>query len=508
MATSISARCWSRSGDAYIIDFEGEPAGRSTSAARKASPLRDVAGLLRSFDYAAAATLDPQEPTRRAGGADAAARRRLHRRALRERRAARRSSTPIARRPRLPHPWCDDAGAACSISSCSRRRPTRSATRPRTGRPGSRIPLRRPRTRLARRDPSREQGATMNAHDSSPTSPRRCRAEIEALAHGPPSAIRSRVLGPHEDAGGSVVRAFLPGAHGGRGAAARGSARASAELRSDAAAACSQRRRASESRALSAAHRLAGAACRRPKTPIPSARCSASSTCICSTRAATSSSATALGANAMTVDGVARRALRGLGAECRARRRWSATSTPGTGGATRCGCATPPASGSCSCRGCAPGARYKFEIVGAGGVRCRRRPIRSRSRPSCRRPPPRSWPSPAPFRWSDDDWMRSARAAPRAGRADLDLRGASRLVAARRAMRRSLRLGRAGRRGWSPTSPTWASPMSSCCRSPSIRSAAPGATSRSACSRRPRASARREDFARFVDALPRAPASA
>ena len=43
--------------------------------------------------------------------------------------------------------------------------------------------------------------------------------------------------------------------------------------------------------------------------------------------------------------------------------------------------------------------------------------------------------------------------------------------------------------------------MSSCCRSPSIRSAARGATSRSACSRRPRASARREGFARFVDAL-------
>ena len=43
--------------------------------------------------------------------------------------------------------------------------------------------------------------------------------------------------------------------------------------------------------------------------------------------------------------------------------------------------------------------------------------------------------------------------------------------------------------------------MSSCCRSPSIRSAAHGATSRSACSRRPRATATPEGFARFVDAL-------
>ena len=71
------------------------------------------------------------------------------------------------------------------------------------------------------------------------------------------------------------------------------------------------------------------------------------------------------------------------------------------------------------------GARYKFDIIGAGGIRV---PLKADPLAQQTELPPATASvvaSPEPFRWHDDEWMAHARGTPQARSADLDLRNAS-----------------------------------------------------------------------------------
>ena len=98
--------------DAYIIDFEGEPARPLEERRAKDSPLRDVAGMLRSFDYAGAMIEDllPQDE-----GDEAVA----HGHDVAEQYLSRGRSAFLeayaASTANLPHRWREQAGAEAAL---------------------------------------------------------------------------------------------------------------------------------------------------------------------------------------------------------------------------------------------------------------------------------------------------------------------------------------------------------------------------------------------------------
>ncbi|MGE8497496.1 MAG: maltose alpha-D-glucosyltransferase [Pseudomonas sp.] len=102
-------------GDAYIIDFEGEPNRTLDERRQRHSPFKDVAGMLRSFDYAAALAL------RNAGGMEGAlgAQQSIHTIVGRYRDSARSAFLDAYRLAAagLPHEWeaRDGEGAALDL---------------------------------------------------------------------------------------------------------------------------------------------------------------------------------------------------------------------------------------------------------------------------------------------------------------------------------------------------------------------------------------------------------
>ena len=108
----------------------------------------------------------------------------------------------------------------------------------------------------------------------------------------------------------------------------------------------------------------------------------------------------------------------------------SARSTTGTAGAIRCGSGSIPASGKCSSRRSGRARSTSSRSSGRTASCCRSRPIPSRGSRSCGRRPPRSSPirrrSPGPTQKYIEERAQEGLAAD----ADVDLRGASRLVAA------------------------------------------------------------------------------
>ncbi|CAI3788576.1 Glucosamine kinase [Pseudomonas sp. MM227] len=100
-------------GDAYLIDFEGEPARPLEERRAKYSPYKDVGGVLRSFDYAAAMAIRNVQSTDASEEA-ASARQRVAQRYLAEARHAFIGAYDLATKA-VPHQWQDPDGARAAL---------------------------------------------------------------------------------------------------------------------------------------------------------------------------------------------------------------------------------------------------------------------------------------------------------------------------------------------------------------------------------------------------------
>jgi maltose alpha-D-glucosyltransferase/alpha-amylase len=100
-------------GDAYLIDFEGEPARPLQERRGKHSPYKDVSGVLRSFDYAAAMTINVHNVDNTADAQ--AARQRVAERYLKEARQAFVDAYRLAAAS-LAHAWQDPEGEDAALA--------------------------------------------------------------------------------------------------------------------------------------------------------------------------------------------------------------------------------------------------------------------------------------------------------------------------------------------------------------------------------------------------------
>ena len=357
MATSISARCWWRAATPTSSTSRASRPGRSPSAAPRSARCVDVAGLMRSLDYAVGDHARSQD-------ADLGAAARGDARQVRQAPARRRAGG-------VPRGLSRGAPASCRASTTWHLLELLHA---REG--GVRAGLRGREPAGLDRHPA--------ARPAAPDGPHPRRRDTERCADGAcidpvrPAAHRSR------GAGRRPARRSLQGAgparHLGRPRdprlpAGRRRRRGLAPQRPLDASASSSRQQpdglfegsVDRSRALSAAHPLAGrgAGDRGSLFLRPGAGRS---------RPASVQRGPPLragqGARRQRHDcrGRAGRALRGVGAQCRARRRGRRLQLLGLAPPSDAAALSRRRLGAVRSARLAPGARYKFDIVGAGGV--------------------------------------------------------------------------------------------------------------------------------------------